>query len=137
MYDIETLGREKATSRACQLATLLLVISDCEISGHERITSSIWPVIFLAILPPLCWSRIKGGAQWITFTPTAAKRFAVAGARGCCALSCAAYLATIKGEAERIHVMSLTHLAQRLSDELANSLDISTFSDPETQEARP
>lgn len=36
MYDIETLGREKATSRACQLATLLLVISDCEISGHER-----------------------------------------------------------------------------------------------------
>ncbi len=28
-------------------------------------------------------------------------------------------------------------LAQRLSDELANSLDISTFSDPETQEARP
>jgi hypothetical protein len=40
-------------------------------------------------------------------------------------------------EAERIHVMSLTHLAQRLSDELANSLDISTFSDPESQEARP
>ena len=36
MYDIETLSREKATSRACQLATLLLVISDCEISGHER-----------------------------------------------------------------------------------------------------
>ena len=35
MYDIETLGREKATSRACQLATLLLVISDCEISGHD------------------------------------------------------------------------------------------------------
>lgn len=52
-------------------------------------------------------------------------------------MSCAAYLSTIKGEAERIHVMSLTHLAQRLSDELANSLDISTFSDPETQEARP
>jgi hypothetical protein len=42
-------------------------------------------------------------------------------------LSCAAYLA-ISNEEERIHVMSLTGLAQRLSDELANSLDISTFS---------
>ena len=52
-------------------------------------------------------------------------------------ISCAAYLATIRGEQERIHVMSLTGLAQRLSDELANSLDISTFSDLETQEARP
>ncbi|HDU3920649.1 TPA: aminotransferase [Klebsiella pneumoniae] len=48
-------------------------------------------------------------------------------------LSCAAYLANIRGEEERIHVMSLTGLAQRLSDELANSLDISTFSDPESQ----
>ncbi|ELC6408781.1 aminotransferase [Enterobacter hormaechei] len=52
-------------------------------------------------------------------------------------LSCAAYLATIRGEKERIHVMSLTHIAQRLSDELANSLDISTFSDPEAEEAKP
>ena len=52
-------------------------------------------------------------------------------------ISCAAYLATIRGEEERIHVMSLTGLAQRLSDELANSLDISTLSDPEYQEARP
>ncbi|EKT0318763.1 aminotransferase [Klebsiella pneumoniae] len=51
-------------------------------------------------------------------------------------ISCAAYLATIRGEEERIHVMSLTGLAQRLSDELANSLDISTFSDPESQEAK-
>lgn len=51
-------------------------------------------------------------------------------------LSCAAYLATIRGEEERIHVMSLTGLANRLSDELANSLDISTFSDPESQEAK-
>ena len=52
-------------------------------------------------------------------------------------LSCASYLATIRGDEERLHVMSLTGLAQRLSDELANSLDISTFSDLETQEARP
>ncbi|ENU3988235.1 aminotransferase [Enterobacter kobei] len=51
-------------------------------------------------------------------------------------LSCAVYLATIRGEEERLHVMSLTGLAQRLSDELANSLDISTFSDPESQEAK-
>ncbi|HDR2756057.1 TPA: aminotransferase [Enterobacter asburiae] len=51
-------------------------------------------------------------------------------------LSFAAYLATIRGEEERIHVMSLTGLANRLSDELANSLDISTFSDPESQEAK-
>ncbi|WP_244905940.1 aminotransferase [Enterobacter kobei] len=51
-------------------------------------------------------------------------------------LSCAAYLSTIRGEEERIHVMSLTGLANRLSDELANSLDISTFSDPESQEAK-
>ena len=51
-------------------------------------------------------------------------------------ISCAAYLATIRGEEERIHVMSLTGLANRLSDELANSLDISTFSDPESQEAK-
>ncbi|MCQ0523424.1 aminotransferase [Klebsiella pneumoniae] len=51
-------------------------------------------------------------------------------------ISCAAYLAAIRGEEERIHVMSLTGLAQRLSDELANSLDISTFSDPESQEAK-
>lgn len=51
-------------------------------------------------------------------------------------LSCASYLATIRGEEERIHVMSLTGLAQRLSDELANSLDISTFPDPEPQEAK-
>lgn len=36
MRDIESLGREKATSRACQLATLLLVISDCEVSDIER-----------------------------------------------------------------------------------------------------
>ncbi|MEP8838489.1 aminotransferase [Enterobacter roggenkampii] len=51
-------------------------------------------------------------------------------------LSCAAYLSNIRGEEERIHVMSLTGLANRLSDELANSLDISTFSDPESQEAK-
>ncbi|HDZ1348640.1 TPA: aminotransferase [Klebsiella pneumoniae] len=51
-------------------------------------------------------------------------------------LSCAAYLATIRGEEERIHVMSLTGLAQRLSCELAYSLDISTFSEPESQEAK-
>ena len=51
-------------------------------------------------------------------------------------LSCAAYLSTIRGEEERIHVMSLTGLANRLSHELANSLDISTFSDPESQEAK-
>ena len=51
-------------------------------------------------------------------------------------LSCASYLATIRGDEERLHVMSLTGLAQRLSDELANSLDISTFSDHESQEAR-
>lgn len=51
-------------------------------------------------------------------------------------LSCAAYLATFRGEEERIHVMSLTGLAQRLSGELANSLDISTFSDPESQGAK-
>ena len=51
-------------------------------------------------------------------------------------LSCASYLATIRGDEERLHVMSLTGLAQRLSDELANSLDISTFSDPESQEAK-
>ena len=51
-------------------------------------------------------------------------------------LSCAAYLATIRGEEERLHVMSLTGLAQRLSDELANSLDISAFSDHESQEAK-
>ena len=55
---------------------------------------------------------------------------------GAALLSCAAYLATIRGEEERIHVMSLTGLAQRLSDELANSLDISTFLDPESQGAR-
>ena len=41
--------------------------------------------------------------------------------------SCAAYLATIKGEQERIHLMTLTGIAQRLSDELANSLDIAEF----------
>ena len=40
-------------------------------------------------------------------------------------LSCAAYLATIRGEEERIHVMSLTGLAYRLANELANELDIS------------
>ncbi|HIH9443656.1 TPA: aminotransferase [Klebsiella variicola subsp. variicola] len=51
-------------------------------------------------------------------------------------LSCAAYLATIRGEEERLHVMSLTGLAYRLADELANELDISTFSDPESQEAK-
>ena len=51
-------------------------------------------------------------------------------------MSCAAYLSTLQGEAERIHVMSLTHLAQRLSDELASALDISTFSDHESQEAK-
>ena len=51
-------------------------------------------------------------------------------------LSCAAYLVTIRGEQERIHVMSLTGLAQRLSDELASALDISTFSDHESQEAK-
>ncbi len=46
-------------------------------------------------------------------------------------LSCAAYLATIKGEEERIHVMSLTGLAQRLSDELATSLDLGSLEDIE------
>lgn len=51
-------------------------------------------------------------------------------------LSCVAYLSTIRAEEERIHVMSLTGLAQRLSDELANSLDTSTFSDLEPQEAK-
>ena len=40
-------------------------------------------------------------------------------------LSCASYLATIRGEEERIHVMSLIGLAYRLADELASELDIS------------
>lgn len=40
-------------------------------------------------------------------------------------LSCASYLATIRGDEERIHVMSLTGLAYRLANELANELDIS------------
>ncbi len=38
-------------------------------------------------------------------------------------LSCAAYLSTVKGEEERIHVMSLTSLAYRLSSDLADYLD--------------
>ena len=38
-------------------------------------------------------------------------------------LSCAAYIATVRGEEERIHLMALTGIAHRLSDELANSLD--------------
>ena len=42
-------------------------------------------------------------------------------------MSCAAYLATIRGEEERLHVMSLTGLAYRLADELANELDISNL----------
>lgn len=42
-------------------------------------------------------------------------------------ISCAAYLATIRCEENRIHVMSLTGLAQRLSIDLANSLDIAEF----------
>lgn len=46
-------------------------------------------------------------------------------------LSCAAYLSTIRGEEERIHVMSLTGLAQRLSADLANSLDMAAFGEAE------
>ena len=42
-------------------------------------------------------------------------------------LSCASYLATIRGDEERLHVMSLTGLAYRLADELANELDISNL----------
>ncbi|HID4043644.1 TPA: aminotransferase [Pluralibacter gergoviae] len=42
-------------------------------------------------------------------------------------LSCVAYLSTLRGEDERIHVMSLSGLAQRLSTELVNSLDMATF----------
>lgn len=46
-------------------------------------------------------------------------------------LSCASYLATIRGDEERLHVMSLTglayRLAYRLADELANELDISNL----------
>ncbi|HGI8192840.1 TPA: aminotransferase [Citrobacter freundii] len=41
--------------------------------------------------------------------------------------SCASYLATIRGDEERLHVMSLTGLAYRLADELANELDISNL----------
>lgn len=40
-------------------------------------------------------------------------------------LSCASYLATIRGDEERVRVMSLTGLACRLAAELANELDIS------------
>ncbi|EKZ5694334.1 aminotransferase [Klebsiella quasipneumoniae] len=39
-------------------------------------------------------------------------------------LSCVSYLATIRGDEERLHVISLTGLAYRLADELANELDI-------------
>ncbi|HID4615647.1 TPA: aminotransferase [Pluralibacter gergoviae] len=49
-------------------------------------------------------------------------------------LSCAAYLSTIRGEQERIHLMSLTGLAHRLSDDLANSLDRASFELPEQGE---
>lgn len=42
-------------------------------------------------------------------------------------LLCASYLATIRGDEERLHVMSLTGLAYRLADELANELDISNL----------
>lgn len=43
-------------------------------------------------------------------------------------ISCAAYLATTKGEQGRMHVMSLAGIAERLSSELADSLDTGSIS---------
>ncbi|BDJ24173.1 hypothetical protein FJMB80013_40020 [Enterobacter hormaechei] len=101
-------------------------------------TLSVWPDEYRINLRQAWWSRMKRERSMDNFYTYRSKKDLLFLAQEVAALmSCAAYLSTIKGEAERIHVMSLTHLAQRLSDELANSLDISTFSDPETQEARP
>ncbi len=137
MYDIETLGREKATSRACQLATLLLVISDCEISGHERDNLIDLARDISDDIATFMLEQDKRGRSMDNFYTYRSKNDLLLLAQEVAALlSCAAYLATIRGEEERIHVMSLTGLAQRLSDELANSLDISTFSDHESQEAK-
>lgn len=43
-------------------------------------------------------------------------------------ISCAAHLATIKEEQGHTHVMALTGIAERLSSELADSLDTGSIS---------
>jgi hypothetical protein len=83
----------KTTSIACELAALLMVVEECDVDQVEREN-----LISLArrVSDQLAASMVEQnsrGAQWITFTPTAAKRFAVIGARGCrasvmCCLPC-------------------------------------------------
>ncbi|HHJ3446556.1 TPA: hypothetical protein ACQJRY_002800 [Klebsiella pneumoniae] len=127
----------KSTSIACELAALLMVVEECEVDQVERENLSAWLDEYRINWRQAWSSRIQRGRSMDNFYTYRSKKDLLLLAQEVAALlSCAAYLATIRGEEERIHVMSLTGLAQRLSDELANSLDISTFSDHESQEAR-
>ena len=98
----------KSTSIACELAALLMVVEECEVDQVER-ENLISPA--RRVSDQLAASMVEQnstGRSMDNFTPTAAKRFAVTGARGCrasvmCCLPC-----DYQGEEERIHVMSLT-----------------------------
>ena len=116
----------KSASIACELAALLMVVEECDVDQVERENLISPPDEYRINLRQAWWSRMKRERSMDNFYTYRSKRFAVTGARGCCAHVMCCLPFNYQGEAERIHVMSLTHCSAP-SDELANSLDISTF----------
>ncbi len=84
-----------------------MVVEEATLIRLSVKTLSVWPDEYRITGGKHGRAEFNGGAQWITFNLPQQKRFAVTGARGCRASVCAAYLATTRGEEERIHVMSL------------------------------
>ncbi|EPL4093234.1 hypothetical protein PU646_07715 [Klebsiella pneumoniae] len=127
----------KSASIACELAALLMFVEECDVDQVERENLiSLARRVSDQLAASMVEQNSKGRSMDNIYTYHSKNDLLMLAQEVAALISCAAYLATIRGEEERLHVMSLTGLAQRLSDELANSLDISTFSDPESQEAK-
>ena len=125
----------KSTSIACELAALLMVVEECEVDQVERENLISWLDEYRINWRQAWSSRIQRGAQWITLHLPQQKI--------CCYWRkrlprfCHVLLTLrLSGRGRAYPCNEFNWPAQRLSDELANSLDISTFSDHESQEAR-
>jgi hypothetical protein len=126
----------KSASIACELAALLMVVEECDVDQVEREN-----LISLArrVSDQLAASMVEQnstGRSMDNFYTYRSKKI-------CCYWRkklprfCHVLLTLRLSEGGRAYPCNeFNGLAQRLSDELANSLDISTFSDPESQEAK-
>ena len=99
----------KSASIACELAALLMVVEECDVDQVERENLISRPDEYRINLRQAWWSRMKRERSMDNFYTYRSKKI-------CCywrkrlLRSCHVLLTfNYQGEAERIHVMSLTH----------------------------